>query len=128
MIARAIWLFVLLIAVPDFWIYQRYLHHKGRPLWVKVVWVLQSILLLAFTVVLLTMRDFSPRPQTPLNIYLFILGLWTVPKAIYAFSDSIGRLIRRRFASRINWGAVIGGILALGAIEVTVEGSTSGFR
>ena len=128
MIARAIWLFVLLIAVPDLWIYMRYIHHKGRPLWVKVVWVLQAILMLAFTVYLLTVRDFSPRPQTPLNVYLFLLGLWTVPKAIYAFSDSIGRLIRKRFASRINWGAVIGAIIALAAIDVTIEGSTRGYR
>lgn len=128
MIARAIWLFVLLIAVPDIWIYRRYIHHKGRPLWVKVLWVLQTILLLAFTVYLLTVRDFSPRPQTPLNVYLFILGLWTVPKAIYAFSDSVGRLIRKRFASRFNWGAVIGAIIALAAIDVTIEGSTRGYR
>ncbi len=128
MIARAVLLFVLLILLPDLWLYVRWMLHKERPRWSRWLWWVPALLMLAFTVGLTCTRDFTPHPQTSLNVYLFILGVWIVPKAIYALCDGVNWLMRRCGGSNhVNWGGVLGGMLAMAAIYVVIEGSTVGF-
>ena len=128
MIARAIVLFVSLILLTDAWLDVRFIRHKGRPWWVRTLWWLTSLLLLVYTFYLMSLRDFAPYPQTVLNIYLFIIGVWIVPKAIYAICDGLGLLIRRRVMSKVHWGAVIGCLLAMAIAYIVINGSTVGFR
>ena len=127
MIANSFILIVLLILLPDISIYQYYLRRSEVSKWVKILWWGQTIVMLASTVLLANTRDFTPHPQTPLNIFLFIVGVYLIPKMLWTFSTSIGRFLQKRFHGKHNWGSVLGGGLALLSIYVTIYGSTIGF-
>ena len=126
MIARAFPLFVLLILVPDCYLYVRFLQKRGRPLWCKVLWWTITAVLLFFTCWLALRPDFTPQPPTSLMIYLFVLGVFVVPKAVYALCLWLGRQFSHRHPLR-KWGARIGVLFALFAAYVTIYGTFWGF-
>lgn len=128
MIANSFIFIVLLILLPDIIIYQHYFRRPGVSIWVKMLWWGQTILMLACTVLLATTRDFTPHPQTPLNIFLFVVGVYLIPKMLWSFSTSFGRLLQKRFHGKHNWGGIFGCGLALMSIYVTIYGSTIGFN
>ena len=81
MIARSLIFFLLMILLPDLYLYRRYVGRR-RPLWVKIVWWLATVVMLTYTVMLYMERDFTPTPQTSLNFYLILLGVFTIPKVL----------------------------------------------
>lgn len=128
MIARTFWLFILIILLPDIYLYRRMV----RPLaqhrrWVAVVWWAQMLLMLAATCCLALTRDFTPHPQWPLNVYLFILGVVTLPKVLLTLCDLAGRFLRHRCHVQRNWGVPVGLFLGVVLAVVTVYGSMWGF-
>lgn len=129
MIARAFPLFVLIILLPDIYLYRRWVkpHAQGRRRISLIWWMLTAVMLVA-TCLLAKARDFTPHPQTPLNIYLFVLGVFTIPKLLLMFADWAGRALRRFSHGKRNWGIPVG--IALGALSayVTIYGSTLGFN
>lgn len=128
MIARAFPLFVLLILLPDSYLYLRYMRRRSVAWWWKVLWWMVTAVLLFFTCWLALSRDFTPQPYTPLLIYLFIMGVFIVPKALYALCLWVGRVLTRRRHPRRNWGSFAGGVLALMSVYVTIYGSFRGFE
>ena len=126
MIARALLLFVALILLPDISIYQRYIAHRA-PTWAKCLWWAQTAVMLACVAAFATCRDFTPHPQTPLNVFLFITGVYLIPKLLFVISAACGRMVKNRRRARRNWGAFVGMALAVLAVFITVYGSTAGF-
>ena len=127
MIANNIIFFMLLILIPDIYLYKRYVG-ANRPLWVKILWWLITIVMLSFTMMLYMVRDFVPRPQTSLNIYLFLLGAFIIPKVLLSLCTFIGDRLSRRKHSRRKWGTWVGSVLGLGAVYCTIYGFTLGFH
>ena len=127
MIARIFILLILLIVLPDAYIYRRYLRRSGRR-WMKVVWCGQLLAMLVYTTALAMTRDFTPQPQLPLNIYLFTIGVAILPKFIIVGCVVLGRWGIRLFHSRRNWGVVPGVLLAVPCVFVTLYGSTIGYH
>ena len=127
MIAKNLILFMLLILIPDVYLYRRYIGAK-KPLWVKILWWLITIVMLTFTMMLYMVRDFVPRPQTSLNIYLFLLGAFIIPKALLSLCTYIGDILCRRKRTRWKWGTWVGSALGLGAVYCTIYGFTLGFH
>ena len=126
MIARALLLYVAIIMLPDISIYQ---HCISRcSLRCKMLWWMQTLAMLAYTSWLALQPDFTPHPQTSLNIYLFIIGVYVTPKVLIVLCAAFGRLTRMFFRSRRNWGIPVGIILALLSVYVTIYGSTIGFK
>ena len=128
MVARAFIIVILLIVLPDISIYQHYLNRAGVPKAAKVLWWVQTAILLVCTILLACVRDFTPHPQTPLNVFLFIIGVYSIPKFLLVFSLSAGRFLKRRLGWKRNWGMVLGVVLILIPIFVTIYGSTIGFN
>ncbi|MBO4820067.1 MAG: metallophosphoesterase [Prevotella sp.] len=126
MIARAFLMFVAVIVLPDLSIYQ---HCISRCSWRwKMVWWLQTLAMLVYTCWLAIQPDFTPHPQTSLNIYLFIFGVYVIPKLLIVLCAVLGRGVRMVFHSQRNWGFIVGCLLAVLSIYVTVYGSTIGFN
>lgn len=128
MIARSFLLFVLLILLPDVYLYRRWVRHHARGRrWVDFVWWLLTAAMLIATCLLAATRDFTPHPQRPLNIYLLALGVFTIPKLLLTLADWVGRALRYLTQGSRNWGIPAG--LALGTLSafVTIYGSTKGF-
>ena len=85
MIAKILIPIILAIVLPDLYMDQ----HHGRRLfrhtwWRRLLWWLPGLLMLAYTLVLASIRNFVPDDLTGINIYMFLVGLIIVPKAIYA--------------------------------------------
>ena len=59
MIARSLILFLLLIVIPDVYLYRVWVRH-GRRSWPKVAWWAVSVLLVAYTLWLAFTPDFIP--------------------------------------------------------------------
>ena len=117
MILRYLVFFILMILVPDIYIWlhyyrTRYLHNRVA----MVLWWLPCAVMLAYTIALSTTRSFAPADLTWLNTYLCLFGLFVVPKAMFAVCSGIGSAIRAIFQTRYNYGHRVG--LVAGAIGV----------
>lgn len=117
MILRYLVFFILMILVPDIYIWihyyrTRYLHNRV----VRVLWWLPCAAMLAYTIALSTTRNFAPADLTWLNTYLCLFGLFVVPKAMFAVCSGIGSAIRAISHTRYNYGHRVG--LVAGAIGV----------
>ena len=129
MIARVFILLIVLILLPEWYIYMRYFSRRCKNDKVKkwLCW-LPSILMVLYTIILSLERDFAPEDMSRLNIYLFLLGSWIIPKAVYSLCAVIGRVSALLRHSKKNWGNLVGLVLALYFIFVVLYGSTIGLR
>lgn len=127
MIARIFFLIILAALLPDIYIYRRYLRHRfDLGLWQRLLWWLPGAAMVALTLVYAMIDNFAPDNLTWFNIYLFMLGLVVVPKVLFVLSSLMGRLVRRVFGLRRNWGNYVGLLLVLGQLYVLFTGSMIG--
>ena len=94
MIARSLILFLLLIVIPDAYLYRVWVRH-GRRSWPKVAWWAVSVLLVAYTLWLAFTPDFMPANPWWLFAYLLILGVYTLPKALFTLLLPVAAGVRR---------------------------------
>ena len=94
MIARSLILFLLIIVIPDVYLYRVWVRH-GRRSWPKVVWWAVSAALLAYTLWLAFTPDFMPSNPWWLFAYLLILGVYTLPKALFTLLLPVAAGVRR---------------------------------
>ena len=94
MIARSLILFLLLIVIPDVYLYRVWVRH-GRRSWPKVAWWAVSVLLVAYTLWLAFTPDFMPANPWWLFAYLLILGVYTLPKALFTLLLPVAAGVRR---------------------------------
>jgi hypothetical protein len=89
MIAKSLWIFILLIIIPDLYIDFRYLR-KYRWWW-QLLWFVPGLLLVAGAVVLALQRDFVPDNMLCVNLFLFFMGLLAIPKAVFSIASLCGK-------------------------------------
>ena len=112
MIARAPYLFLLLILVPDLYLDRHYWRHRLSPGKRFVYW-LPSIILVAITLILTYEKSFIPDNPTLLYIYLLLLGLIAIPKAVFMLCSITGlacsKLLHRKKGTKgKNYGNLLG--------------------
>ena len=117
MILRYLVFFILMILLPDIYIWlhyyrTRYLHNRVA----RILWWLPCAIMVVYTISLSTIRNFAPTDLTWLNTYLCLFGLFVVPKAMFAICSGIGSAIRTICHTRYNYGHRVG--LAVGVIGV----------
>ena len=129
MIARAFPLFLFIILLPDLYIYRRWIRPRvhGRW-WIPLIWWTLTVAMLVATCLLAMTRDFTPHPQTPLNVYLWVLGVFTLPKLLLMLCDWVGRMLRSLTHGKRNWGIPVGIALGILSAYITIYGSTLGFN
>ena len=89
MIAKSLFLFVLLILLPDLLLCYRFL--RAKRWWWQLLWFFPGLLLIAATIWLSRQPDFVPDDMTWLNLYMLLMGLFTLPKAVFALCSLCGR-------------------------------------
>lgn len=127
MIARAPYLFLLLILLPDWYLDHHYWRHRystGK----RLLYWLPSIILTALTVKLAYEKNFIPDDPTLLYIYLLLLGLVAIPKAVYVIFSMLGLGIARLGHSKKNYGNLIGLICTPILWFILIYGSFFGFQ
>ncbi len=127
MISRILIPVLLLILLPDLYIYIHYLRRSLTP-FRRVLWWMPSVAMVVYTVAMTMPRSFAPDDISVLNLYLFFLGILVVPKALFSLFSCIGLAACHLFRTRLNWGNLAGLLFAATAVFITVYGSTVGFR
>jgi predicted MPP superfamily phosphohydrolase len=129
MIARIFIPIIFAIVLPDLYFDTHYLRHRlVYKWWKRMLWWLPSMVMLVYTIALTSIRNFAPTDLTWLNVYLMLVGLYVVPKAIIAFCSSLGLLYCRLSHTRKNWGNLIAPVLCLFSLFILIYGSVFGFR
>jgi predicted MPP superfamily phosphohydrolase len=127
MIARAPYLFLLLILIPDLYLDLHYWRHKLRGEQRLLRWI-PSIILVAYTIKLTYEKNFIPDNPNVLYVYLLLLGLIAVPKALFMLCSVVGLGCCKLFRTRKNLGNLIG-ILCVPVIwYIVLWGSFIGFN
>lgn len=129
MIARIFPLLILLIILPDIYLHFRsWTKKKGYHSFRRLLWWWPSLLMLVYTGGLVVVNGFAPSNLTTLYVYLLLIGLFVVPKAIYVLCSFVGWLGCRMMHSQYNFGKLIGLLLVIIAIIVMLYGSMRGFH
>ena len=120
MIARILPLLALLIVLPDLYFYFRRQKRRQKALVLqRIMWWLPGVLMLLFTIFIACSEHFVPEEPMVLNVYLLLVGIIVIPKAVYAICSFIGRRVRKAFKSRYNYGNLVGLLLGLVVIIST---------
>ena len=127
MIARAPYLFLLLILLPDLYLDWRYWRHRYTP-WKRLLYWLPSIVMVAYTIILMYERNFIPDNPTLLYIYLFLLGLIAIPKLVYVLCSLSGLTLCKLFRSHKNFGNLIGWLCVPVIWYILIYGTFIGFQ
>ncbi len=128
MIARSWYLFILLIILPDYYLYGRLVCRRTTSVWWKIVWWIPTVVLLLYTVILIMSTHFVPENPRWLNFYLLVLGVFTVPKALLAITLLVADWVGKRLHWRRHLGMPLGVALGVLPAWVTVYGSFVGFQ
>lgn len=127
MIARAPYLFLLLILIPDLYLDLHYWRHNLRGEQRLLRWI-PSIILVAYTIKLTYEKNFIPDNPNVLYVYLLLLGLIAVPKALFMLCSVVGLGCCKLFRTRKNLGNLIG-ILCVPVIwYIVLWGAFIGFN
>ena len=127
MIARAPYLFLLLILIPDLYFDLHYWRHKYSTGQRLLRW-LPSIVLVAYTLKLTYEKNFIPDNPDILWIYLILLGLIAVPKAVFMLCSIVGLGVCKLFRSRKNYGNLVGLLFVPIIWYILLYGSFIGFN
>ena len=126
MIARAPYLFLLLILIPDIYLDLHYWRHHHSPAKRLLCWM-PSIVMVAYTIKLTFEQNFVPDNPTILYIYLLLLGLIVVPKCVFFLCSICGLAFCKLFHKRKNYGNLIGLLATPFIWYVLIYGSFVGF-
>jgi len=130
MISRALIPFLLLILLPDVYLCFRFLRHSRW--WKQVLWFIPALLMVVFTVYLARQQGFLPSNPEILYLYLFLLGLLVIPKALFSLFSIGGLLLGRCFRRDIlrwrRWGERMGVAAVVFSLYVLIYGSFWGFE
>ena len=85
------------------------------------------MLMLAYSVAIASTRDFVPDEMIFINVYMMLVGIVVMPKAIFALFSSAGYLLCQLRHRRTNWGNILWLPVALFQIYVVCYGFIFGF-
>lgn len=121
MIARILIPLLLLIALPDLYVYWHYKRRKSKDSFLKrLVWWMPCVLMTAYTLYLACLPDFAPANHYILDVYLILLGVIVIPKVVFAICSMTGLLYCRMVRSKQNYGNLIGFLLGIFVVYVTL--------
>jgi len=129
MVARMIFLHLLIIVLPDLYIYfqsirKRCFKHPALRVW----WWLPTIIMLLLALFISYAHDSWADTIGITNFYLLLLGLIAVPKLLFALCSIIGQGLARLFQIKRNYGSYIGIMLSLCVVYIVLYGVFIGAR
>ncbi|MCR5076552.1 MAG: metallophosphoesterase family protein [Prevotella sp.] len=129
MIARIVIPLILIIVLSDLYIDMHYFRkHYHVTWWQRLLWWVPCIGMVVYTCALASIRNFAPADLTWLNTYLFLLGMFVGPKAIFTVTSFLGWIVRKFIThTHRNWGHYVGILLGFLSFATYVYGLTIGF-
>lgn len=127
MVSRHIILFLLLVILPDLYIYIRYVRPRKMAAWKKLLWLMPGLFIIIILVTMASSRDFVPHDRTLMYVFVACMGIFVASKAVFTLCSIVGRGVARLFHSKKNWGNQVGIVAAVYVIYATVYGLLVGF-
>ena len=127
MIARIIVPILLLTVLPYQYVDLRYLRRRHCKWWKRVLWWLPCVGMVAYSIIMASVKGFAPANASVTNWYLLLLGLLVVPMFVFMLSSLIGLGICKLIRSKNNWGNLVGLFLIIAIWYIVIYGSTLGF-
>lgn len=127
MIARIIVPILLLTVLPYLYVDLRYLRRRHCKWWKRVLWWLPCVGMVAYSIIMASVKGFAPANASVTNWYLLLLGLLVVPMFVFMLSSLIGLGICKLIRSKNNWGNLVGLFLIIAIWYIVIYGSTIGF-
>ena len=90
MLLRILLLIILLLILPDLYIYLVYIRHWTKQWWLRLLWWVPSIAIAIATAVIIHSNDMRPEHQAWVSIYMYVFLLCCAPKALFMMVDGIG--------------------------------------
>ena len=129
MIARVFVLILLVVVLPEWYVSRR--KRRGRTkkvVWKRWLWRLLAVAMVVWGLRLALLKHFVPADMSEVNVFLLVLGLLFVPRAVYVICSALGRGVMRLLRLRYNWGNLVGLLLAVVTFFCVIYGSTIGLR
>lgn len=127
MIARAPYLFLMLIIIPDLYFDLHYWRHR-LSIEKRILRWLPTVALIAYTLALTYEENFIPDNPTLLYLYLLLLGFIAVPKAVFMLCSITGLGFCKLFRRKKNYGNIIGLLVVPILWFILIYGSFVGFQ
>lgn len=128
MIARIIIPIIVIILFSDIYIDRHFLSKaKNCRKAKRATWLMQCVILLAYSIFLASSKSFAPEDINILNYYLLTLGIWILPKLVFTLCSILGWGHCVYHHTKKNWGNPVGVALGLLIAAVTIYGYTWGF-
>lgn len=91
--------------------------------WLRLLWWVPCIAMVVYTCAMASIHNFAPADLTWLNTYLFLVGMFVGPKAVFAVCSFIGWIVRKFIThTHTNWGHYTGVLLGIFAFASYVYG------
>ena len=116
------------VIVPELYFQLRRLYRGRTPWWKNVLIWVPCLLMTAYTLYLAADKNFIPANAWLVYVYLLLLGLYFVPRAIVALCMALGQGAKPRRRRGSSWSKIIGTVVSLLLAFVLIYGVTIGPR
>lgn len=124
MLLRILILILIMLGLPDAYIFIMYIKRWTKNVWLRLLWWLPSIALLVAMFVIMGSNDMKPEHQPWVSIYMIVFLGICAPKTLFSIFDGVGHLLRHNAIVRIF--RIIGMSIALFAFLVLCYGYFEG--
>lgn len=124
----AVPIFIMVMLLPDIYIYRHFLKRRKASKAKRIVWWLPAAFLFSYLLILLMINTFEPGNMHWFNLFLLFFGIIFIPKFLFAICSALGCGLCRIFHSHRNYGNLVGILLALCSLFVVVYGATWGMK
>lgn len=90
MLLRIAILILLLLVLPDIYIYRMYVKRWTSKLWTRLLWFAPSAMLAIAAVIIMASNDMKPEHQASVSIYMIAMLCICAPKTLFSLIDGIG--------------------------------------
>ena len=116
--------FLLLLILPDWYIYRAYIHRVSQK-WIRRAYWIPTLFLVTGMTVIFSIHEPMPDSMYRLSNFLLIFLCFAVPKAIFVIVILIMKLLFLISGRRL-YGGYIAGVVALASLAYVVYGATEG--
>lgn len=101
MLLKIIILLLALLFLPDAYIFPMYICRWTKRWWLRVLYFLPTLLLIAFMVAVMGANDMKPSVQPYVGLFMVVFLAVCVPKFLFALVDLLGCLFRASSVRRV---------------------------
>lgn len=123
MVARMIFLHLLIIVLPDLYIYLKSIRKRCSEHPIRhILWWIPTAIMLLLALFIVFAQNRMANVIDLSNIYLLLLGLIALPKLAFALCSIIGLFISLLLKLKTNYGNYVGFLLSLRVIYIVLYG------